>query len=161
MKSGYAGPPPGPALHPWGSLGVVRGRAMLGPSRVGSATPCLLLGGSALALGGPWPPASPRLARRELQAEVTGRARLLWPALALGRVVGLQPGLCPGAPSGLASCGILLAGRSLLQGLGTLSCGQGCVAGAFPGTPPAFPRLRGRIWAVQGQTAPFRLLRGG
>ena len=57
-------------------------------------------------------------------------------------VIGPQPELCPGAPSSLASCGILLAGCSFLQGLGTLSCGQSCIAGAFPGTP-ASPGAQG------------------
>lgn len=130
---------------------------MLRCPRVDSATPCLLLGGSALVLGGALASASPRPARESCRQRSQAGPPLLrprhWP---WSWVVGPQPGLCPGAPSSLASCGVLLAGRSLLWGLGTLSCGQGCVAGAFSGTP-ASPGAQG---AGSGQSRDRQLPSG-
>lgn len=86
---------------------------------------------------------SPRPARESCRQRSQAGPALLRPQhCPWSWVVGLQPELCPGAPSSLASCGVLLASRSFLQGLGTLSCGQSYVAGAFPGTP-ASPGAQG------------------
>lgn len=94
-------------------------------------------------LEGPLASVSPRPARGSSRQRSRAGPALLRPQhCPWSRVVGPQPELCPGAPSSLASCGVLLAGRSFLQGLGTLSCGQSCVAGAFPGTP-ASPGAQG------------------
>lgn len=108
-------------------------------------------------LGGAPGLCEPQAGKRELQAEVTGRAPPTaasalalelgrWPpAWAVSRRP-FQPGIlwCP------------LAGRSLLRGLGTLSCGQGCVAGAFSGTP-ASPGVQG---AGSGQSRDRQLPSG-
>lgn len=70
------------------------------------------------------------------------------------QAVGLQPGAVSAALSRPGSRGVLLTICSLLWGLGALSWGQGCVAGAFPGTPCFLCCPKSRIWALQGQMAP-------
>ena len=70
------------------------------------------------------------------------------------QAAGLQPGAVSAALSRPGSGGVLPSVCSLLWGLGALSWGQGCVAGAFPGTPRFLCCPRSRIWALRGQMAP-------